>query len=82
MHDPETIKWFGEQGLTPPSHTSHDLTPNDIARRVTPLKPRNWRLEGNKLIADTDWGPLVNYIPTDYILTGTDGRGLPILKKL
>lgn len=75
-------KWFQKNGITPPSHISHEVTDEELIKKMKPLKPRNWRLQGNQLIADTEMGPLVNIIDPSYILTGTDAEGLPILTKL
>lgn len=79
---PQELKDFENWAVPLPSRQSHGLSVDDIAGRVERLTPTNWRLEGNRLIADTPMGPLVNYIPVDYILTGTDDKGLPILQKI
>ena len=79
--NPEDLKLFQEWKLPLPTREAHG-TPEDIRSNLKRLTPRNWRLQGNKLIADTDFGPLINYISTDYILKGTDKDGLPILVKL
>lgn len=55
-------------------------TQDDIRANLKPLKAQSWRMEGNKLIGQTDMGELVQSIPTDYICLGIDNRGLPILK--
>lgn len=68
-------------GATPPTAQTHG-TEDDIAQRLKPLKPNSWRLEGNKLISQTEMGVLVQTIPTDYICRGTDDKGLPILEKI
>lgn len=57
-------------------------TEDDIRDKLVKLKPTVWRQEGNKLIGKTQMGTLVNFIPTDYILQGTDEDGNPILEKL
>lgn len=75
-------QWYIRQGVTPPERISHDLSVDDIDKHVKSLNPRNWRAEGNLLIADTDVGPLRQYIPTDHIFTGVDEKGLPTFKKL
>jgi hypothetical protein len=83
MLDDKTLNWFNKHGLTPPSTTSHNVTPEDIRnnlKRVT-FFPGTWHLEGNKLTVTTEWGPLVNYISPDYILKG-EKDGLPILEKV
>ena len=83
MRQEDRIKRFYEKnGVELPTSQSHELTPDDIKDRVKPINPKNWRLEGNVLIADTDMGPLKQTIPTDYILEGVDSRGLPIFKRI
>lgn len=65
-------------GIAPPKTAEH----GDPSEHLKPLKPYRWRLEGNKLIGDTELGEVVNYIPTDYICRGMDENGLPILTKV
>lgn len=80
--DEPPAKFFADNNLTPPSRESHDATADNIREKLVPMKPRNWRQQGNQLIADTDWGELVNPLPYGVILTGTDERGLPTFKKI
>lgn len=68
-------------GKTPPSHEPHG-TPEEIAKNMIELKPTEWKQQGNKLIGETPMGKLVQYIPTNLILKGTDPQGLPILEKV
>jgi hypothetical protein len=75
-------RWYTSRGLTPPEHISHGLTVDDISKRVVNVNARNWRAEGNRLIADTDVGPLIQFIPTSHIFTGIDDQGLPTFRKL
>ena len=63
-----------------PEHAEWSM--EDLEKNMKKLKPNSWRLEGNKLIGETEFGPLVNYIPTDYICKGSDADGLPILEKV
>lgn len=77
--DPKIVKQFEEWGATPPTSEDHG-TIEEIRSNLRPANPTNWRQEGNKLIADTDFGPLVNHIPTDHILTGVDDKGLPVFR--
>lgn len=79
--DPKVQKEFEKWKKTPPSVAEHG-TEAEIKEKMTKLMPNSWRLEGNKLIGDTDVGPLVQLIPTDYILKGTDKKGLPIFEKI
>ncbi len=57
-------------------------TPDDISNEMKKLMPSSWHLQGNKLIGKTEMGTLVQTIPTDYILTGTDSSGLPVFTKV
>lgn len=82
MLDDKTRAWFEKNNLKPPEHIFHDLTPDDISKRVERAQLLEWRQEGNRLICKTNFGELVNHIPTDMMMTGTDKQGLPILTKL
>lgn len=77
MEDKET-KQFEKWGKTPPKHVEH----GDINEKLERLQPTEWRLEGNRLIGETKMGTLVQNIPTNYILKGTDKNGLPIFEKI
>lgn len=77
----EEDSFYTKRGVTPPSRQPH-TTIEEIVANMKPLKPTNWRQAGNLLIADTAMGELVNYLPTDYLLDGTDDKGLPILRKI
>lgn len=79
--DPKTTKDFERWGKTPPSSQSHG-TEDEIRANLTKLQPKNWVLEGNQLKGVTDWGPLVQTIPSNYICVGTDEDGLPKLQKI
>lgn len=68
-------------GGTPPQSFTH-ITEEEIKENMKQLKPNSWKLEGNKLIGETEYGPLVQFIPTDRVLTGTDDNGLPIFKQI
>lgn len=82
MQDDRVRAWFERQGLTPPSTTPHGVTTDNIREKLQPLKAKSWKLEGNRLIAETDMGPVVNYIDPGYIMTGVDENNLPVFKKL
>ena len=81
MHNEQELKQYDRWGVRRPEHIPHG-TAEDIRANLKRLETTNWRLEGNKLIADTDQGPLVQFIPTNYVCRGTDEQGLPILDKL
>lgn len=57
-------------------------TEDDIVGNMKQLLPSSWHLSGNTLIGKTEMGPLVQTISTDYILTGTDNKGLPMFRKI
>ncbi len=78
---PQELEQYVSWGVPPPTTEAHG-TAETIRGNLKPLKTRNWRMKGNMLIADTDEGELAQTIPTDYICTGTDENGLPILKKV
>lgn len=80
-YHPQT-DFFVKRNLPPPTTVSHGLE-DDIREKVTSVNPINWRMEGaGKLVADTDVGRLVQFVPTDLICTGTDSQGKPILAKI
>lgn len=79
-HHPDS-DFLRKLGVTPPTATPH-LTEAEIAQNMQKLQPNSWTLEGNTLIGDTEMGRLVQTIPSDMICTGTDERGLPILRKI
>lgn len=68
-------------GVEPPKHFEHGSDANIRAnmQRATPIR---WFQRGNELVAETELGELVNFIPTDMQLTGVDENNMPILKKI
>lgn len=78
---PEELESFKGWGVPLPSRESHG-TDEDVRANLKPLKTNNWRMQGNWLIADTEFGELSQRIDPAYILTGTDEKGLPIFKNL
>ena len=81
---PEEITNFKDWGVPLPTRDPHgtDSPENPISSNLKKLELRNWRLKGNKLIADTDMGEYAFLIPPNRIMTGTNKYGLPILKKI
>lgn len=57
-------------------------TDEDVAKNLQPMKPYKWELNGNELIGIAENGRFAQKIPTSYICTGMDSKGLPILKKI
>lgn len=81
MHDEKELKWFDKIGEARPTSEPHG-EPDEIRGNLKKLMPDSWHMEGNKLIGQTEMGELVQHLPTDYICTGTDSKGLPKLKKV
>ena len=82
MTQDKADSWYEKHGVTPPSHKPHGVTPDDIREKLRPLKAHSWRLEGNRLIAKTDLGDVVNLINPNYVMTGVDQANLPIFKRI
>lgn len=81
LYSPGYLAWFDKHQVPRPVHQDH-LQVDDISKNLKRVKTHSWKLEGNTLTAQTDMGKLVQTIPPDYILTGEDAEGLPILKKI
>lgn len=85
MHDERVLKWYDRVGKARPEHLPHgvkDDVENPLSEQLKRAKCWNWRIDGNLLLADTEFGPLSQRIPTDYICKGTDEDGMPILVKI
>jgi phenylacetate-coenzyme A ligase PaaK-like adenylate-forming protein len=82
MWSDDQLKWYDKQGKARPSHTPHGVTSENIGEHMRELLPHTWKLEGNKLTGMTEMGPLVQMIPTDYVLKGMDDSGKPIFAKV
>lgn len=74
-------KQFAKWGVPEPQSFDH-LTEEEIRKNMVTLKPTSYRQEGNKLIGITEFGELVNFLPTDLIFTGVDKDGLPTFRKV
>ena len=79
---PHDYKFFERYKVAPPTVAKHG-TEEDVASNMKQLKPQKWRMEGpGKLVGDTEWGPLVQFIDPSYICLGTNKKGEPILAKI
>lgn len=79
------LEFYDKNNVARPTHDGHsvrDSFENPLSEQLKSGNPRNWRLEGNLLHCDTDFGPMAQRIPADYVCMGTDDKGLPILKKV
>ena len=72
---------YEKLGIPEPSHEEH-LDVADIPNRMRRLMPNSWKLQGNELVGMTEMGPLVQRIPPNLILKGTDSKGLPVFEKV
>lgn len=84
LPDEKELKFYERHKVAPPSHESHNIADtfeNPLSEQLLKGNCRNWRLEGNTLLCDTDFGPLSQVIPSDYICIG-EKDGLPLLKKV
>ena len=77
---PSDHDYWRKRKVKPPEFTTHG-TELDIQENLKSPEVKNWRLEGNKLIAETEVGNFVNIIPPDFIMTGVENNR-PILKKI
>lgn len=77
------LKEFEAWGKKAPTHDAHgtDSWEHPISERMTRAKCHNWRMEGNMLKCDSDFGPFAQTMPTNVICLG-EKNGLPILKEL
>lgn len=85
LPDEKQLKEFDKWHKARPTLEQHgvqDTFDNPLSGQLLEAHPRNWRMEGNLLACDTDFGPLRQHISTDWICLGTDDKGLPILKKV
>lgn len=79
--DERTLKEFSRWQKPLPSIKAHGY-PDEIRENLKQMKPKTWKLQGNKLIGDTEMGELAQFIPTNYVLLKTDEDGLPVFKKI
>lgn len=70
-------------GISPPEATAHGTEDEVSGNLKEPVKLTNWRMEGpGKLVADSKFGKVVNFVSPDLICHGVDKQGLPILRKI
>lgn len=75
-------KIYEEWGVEPPSHESH-ATEEEIKEALSKPVVHHWKQKGAVLICDAcPWEHATEPRFKDYILTGTDEKGLPILQKV
>ena len=86
MFDEATLKWFDRMGVERPTHIPHGVTDTPdkpLGDQLVRLKCWNWRIKGNQLMCDTNYGPFVqNLRETNLICHGDGPDGLPVLTKI
>jgi hypothetical protein len=77
--------WYVKHKVAPPEAISHgveDTLKNPLSEQIPKNRVSKWHLSGNKLIAQTELGEVVNIIPPEYVMRGVDKNNLPILEKI
>lgn len=85
LPDEKQLRFYDDHRVARPSHEEHGLADtheNPLSEQLPRGNPRNWRMEGNLLICDTDFGVMSQAIDPSYICHGTDDAGLPILRRV
>lgn len=78
LPEEKELRQFDRWGVERPSHDEHGT----LLEELVPFKATKWWVEGNTLFAEGNHGVIANRIPNDYICTGMDDTGLPILEKI
>lgn len=79
------LKWYDWHRVARPTHEEHgvrDTLDSPLSEQLKSGNARNWHLKGNMLHCDTDFGPMAQRIPPEYIMTGIDDKGLPTFRKV
>jgi hypothetical protein len=82
MLNKDDEKLYSENGVAKPTHIPHGGTLEEIAINQKIEVVHNWKQRGNELYCVCDMGHHGSFIPTTHIFTGTDDKGLPMLKKI
>lgn len=85
MHDDKELAWFDKMGVKRPYHAPTglvDTLENPLGQQLPKIECRNWRRQGNFLMADTIHGVWSQYLSPDYLVLGDGPDGLPLLKKI
>lgn len=81
MYSEKELTQFDRWEKSRPKSDTHG-SEEDISRHMVRLMPTKWEQQGNQLIGYVGDTRVVNIIPTNMLLQGTDEQGLPILKKV
>lgn len=77
------LKWYDKMNKARPTHIPHNVDPDSLRDKMERLMPKKWHMEGNQLTGITESGvKVVQFLPTDVILKGTDENGLPIFERI
>jgi hypothetical protein len=81
LSNPED-KIYEEWGVTPPDRQPHGTETDIQYQMLRPITHGKWTQKGNTIVCGLCPMPHSATIPVDFILKGTDDKGLPILEKL
>lgn len=77
--------WYDRHGISRPTHIPF-MTDEELEKKFAQIRSStvhgNWTQQGNRLTCNKCELRHSDIIPTNYLLQGTDERGLPIFKKL
>lgn len=74
---PEEYKAYG---LTPPQVISHQVVDEELHKKFEKSNEHKWFQQGSMIKCKCMGNEHGTAIPTNKILKGTDGKGLPILE--
>ena len=75
-------KQYEDWGVEPPSHEPHGTEAQLAEVMAQPVKHGNWVQMGNIIECRACPNPHSDRIGVEYLLTGTDEKGLPVLTKI
>ena len=77
--------WFDRNGVPRPDHIPF-LTEEELEKKFKEIRETTvhggWKMQGNYLFCTKCQFQHGDFIAPEYILQGTDNKGLPILKKI
>lgn len=78
--------WYERHGVAPPEHIPHGLTDEQLEQKFAEIREATvhggWKQKGNYIWCTKCPNQHGDTISVDYLLQGTDKKGLPILTKL
>lgn len=82
----DSRSWYERHGVAEPEHIPHGLTDDELEAKFKEIRENTvhggWKQQGTYIWCTACPQQHGDNIPVDYLLQGTDDKGLPILKKL